>query len=123
MYRYQEPPPPPPPSPSQSSNTLALISLIAGIVSVTGMLVSICVGCVGIFSFLAGIAAAVMGFLSKKQIDQVGGRDGDRKMANYGMILGIVGAVLSIITILIGLLWVGFTAGLDWLLSSHLTLV
>lgn len=103
--------------PPQSSNKLALISLIVGIVSIVGMLASLCVGCVGIFSFLAGIAAAVMGYLSKKQIDERGGRDGDRKMANIGMILGIVGAVLSIITFLIGLLLVGFSAGLDWLLN------
>lgn len=122
MHRFEayEPPPPAPP---QQSNTLALISLIAGIVSIAGMLVSICVGCVGIFSFFIGFAAAVMGYLSKKQIDQAGGRDADRKMANYGMILGIVGAVLSIITFVIGLLVVGFSAGLDWLMGSIRNLV
>ncbi len=64
-----------------------------------------------------------MGYLSKKQIDQAGGRDADRKMANYGMILGIVGGVLSIITVVIGLLLVGFTTGLDWLLSGIAHLV
>ena len=102
--------------PSQSSKKLALISLIVGIVSIVGMLASLCVGCVGIFSFFAGIAAAVMGYLSKMQIDEGAGRDADRKMANYGMILGIVGAVLSIISILIRLLLFGFSLGLDWLL-------
>lgn len=122
MYRHNEPPPPPA-LPPQQSNTLGLISLVAGIISIAGMLASICVGCVGVFSFLAGVAAAVMGYLSKKQIDQAGGRDADRKMANYGMILGIVGGVLSIITVVIGLLLVGFTTGLDWLLSGIAHLV
>lgn len=110
--RYQQPLTP---SPPQQSNTLALISLIAGISSVLLLLLSICTWCLGVIPLLIGSAAAVMGFISKKQIDRSQGMLSGRKMAVAGIILGVAGAVLSLVFMLIGLLVVGFAGFMDFL--------
>lgn len=113
MNRFQthySPPPPP-----QQSNTLALISLIAGISSIALLLLSICTWCLGVIPLLLGLAAAVMGFISKRQIDQSQGLQTGMKMAVTGMILGIVGAVLSLVFMVIGLIVVGFAGVLEFL--------
>lgn len=115
----QQPPPryrqPPPPVPHQQSNTLALISLIAGISSVALLLLSICTWCLGVIPLLIGIGAAVLGVISKRQIDQSQGLQTGRKMAVAGIVLGVVGAVLSLVFMLIGLLVVGFAGFMDFL--------
>ncbi len=113
MYRHNEPPPPP--VPPQQSNTVALISLIAGISSVALLLLSICTWCLGVIPLLIGIGAAVLGVISKRQIDQSQGLQTGRKMAVAGIVLGVVGAVLSLVFMLIGLLVVGFAGFMDFL--------
>ncbi len=107
----------------QKSNTLALISLIAGIISVFALLVNFCVPCVGVPGVLFGIAAAIMGFISKKQIDESQGQQTGRKMAVAGIITGLVGAgvslLWSLITFILSLLGVG-TGLLEGLIESIL---
>lgn len=106
-----EQPEPLQPQPASQSNTLALLSLIAGIISVFALLVNFCVPCVGMPGILFGIAGAVMGYISKKQIDESGGEQTGRKMAQIGMITGIIGAgvslLWSLIRFVLGLLGVG----------------
>lgn len=96
---YNEPPnygtPPPPPGPGmppqpgyggqpQQTSVLGIISLVTGIL--------------GIFCctwFLFSIAATVLGFLAKKEIDE--GKKTGRGMAMAGLILGIVGIVIGVV--------------------------
>lgn len=109
MTEQPEPIQPPPSEtiqtpPPQKSNTLALLSLIAGIISVFALLVNFCVPCVGVPGVLFGIAGAIMGFIARKQIDESNGEQTGRKMAVIGMITGIVGAGVSLLWSLIRLI-------------------
>jgi hypothetical protein len=105
---YQPPPPgyqPPPPGygypqgyaqqPPKNS-TLAVIALVTGILSV----IPCCWGC-GVFS----IAAIVLGVLGKKEIAESNGAKTGASMAQWGLILGIVGIALSV------LYWVLYATG------------
>ncbi len=107
-----ETPPPAQTPPAKQSNTLALLSMIASIISVFALLVNFCVPCVGVPGVLFGIAGAVMGFIARKQIDESDGDQTGRKMAVTGMITGIVGAgvslLWSLITFILSLLGVSF---------------
>lgn len=98
--------------PAKQSNTLALLSLIAGIISMFALLVNFCVPCVAIPGVLFGIAGAVMGFIARKQIDESNGEQTGRKMAVIGMITGIIGAgvslLWSLITFILSLLGISF---------------
>ena len=119
------PPPQTPPAaqapPEKKANTLALISMIAGILSVVALLINFCVPCVGVPGVLFGIAGAIMGFIARKQIDESDGEQTGRQMAVIGLITGIVGAgvslLWSLLRFILGLFGVG--AGLlDGLLNS-----
>lgn len=68
----------------QQTSVMAIISLVTGILSVL---------CCTWFVF--GIAAAVLGFLGKKEIDE--GRKTGRGMAIAGLTLGIVSIVVGIV--------------------------
>ena len=95
------------PAPKGKTNTLAILSLIAGILGVILMLLGFCIPCTNIISFLFGIAGAVMGFIAKKKIDDSMGVEGGRGMAITGLIMGIAVVVLSIIIFIVGLILVG----------------
>lgn len=94
---YGTPPPPPPggyggqpyggqPNGGQPQQTsvMAIISLVTGILGIL---------CCTWFVF--SIAAAVLGFLGKKEIDQ--GKKTGKGLAMAGLILGIAGIVLGVI--------------------------
>lgn len=81
--------PPAPTAGGQPQNTLGLISLIVGIISIP-------LGCCGA-GLLFGGAAAVMGYLGKQKAAQGLATNGGQAQA--GFITGIVGAGLSLIWI------------------------
>lgn len=96
---YSEPPPPPPqygaPQPPyggvpQKTNGKATWSLVLGLVSV------LC-GC----SLLAGIPAIILGNMARKEIDA--GQGTGRGMATAGLVLGIIGVILSVLWIILAL--------------------
>jgi hypothetical protein len=116
------PPPPPPPPPSSGgyvppppvgytpgpagyagkrNDGLAIASLIVGIISI------VCSpACLGV---LAGPAAAIMGFISRQRIASSGGTVGGGGMALAGLILGVIGFLLSAGAVLF---WIyGFSHG------------
>jgi hypothetical protein len=64
------------PTATQQSNGLAIASLVLGIVWLSG---------------LGSILAVIFGFVSRKQIDQSGGRQSGRGMSTAGIILGFIG--------------------------------
>jgi hypothetical protein len=101
---YGAPPPPPPPPPPgygapggypgakpAGTNILAIISLVAGIVSI--VLVCCYIG------FVAGPAAIVTGFIARKQIDETG--QGGKGMATAGLITGIIGFAITVIFVIL----------------------
>ena len=68
---------------------LAIASMICGIVGVACFFI-----CLGV---ILGPAAAIMGFVSRQRIASSGGMLGGGGMAMAGLILGIVGFVVSVI--------------------------
>lgn len=95
--------PPPPGAPGQpqdtSGNIFGILSLVFGIVSI----VICCLYGVGI---LSGAAAIILGIQGKNKADA--GTANNKTLANVGFILGIIGAVLSLIyLILILVAWHG----------------
>ena len=86
--------------PVRQTNTLAIISLVSGILGCT------------LFPFLGSIAAVIFGHMARKQIRQAPGQwDGDG-FALTGLILGWVALVLWVLGIV---LFVLFFGGLAWL--------
>lgn len=63
---------------------MAIISLVTGILSI------ICCG-----SFIFGIAALILGFLGRKEINESDGAKKGAGLAMAGLILGAVGVVFS----------------------------
>ena len=88
-------------APGQTS-TLAIISLIAGILAVF-CLILLCVPCLRILAILFGLAAAIMGFISLRQIKNAEGALTGRGMAIAGLITGLVSLISVAILILIGI--------------------
>ena len=91
------PPPPPPPGYGQQppqgygqqppkTSGMAITSLVLGILGI------VCCGC-GLFS----IAAAVLGYLGKKEIAESNGTKAGAGMAQAGFILGLVGIAISVL--------------------------
>lgn len=93
---YGEGGPPPPPGqpvwgyqgPPQTS-TMAILSMVAGIVSIVGS--CLCCG-VGV----AGIAAIVLGILGQREIRQSNGAKSGSGMAIAGIVTGVIGLLLTI---------------------------
>ena len=82
--------PPTPPVVEQKNNTLAIVSLVLGILSVIGCL------CV------AGLPAVICGHMARKQIAQ--GQGGGAGLAKVGLILGYIGIALTLVAVLLALL-------------------
>jgi hypothetical protein len=70
----------------QSTSVMAIISLVTGILSI------ICCG-----SFIFGIAAVILGFLGRKEINESNGAKKGAGMAMAGLILGAVGIAVSLL--------------------------
>lgn len=99
------PPPPPmgaggPEGPDKSGNVFGIIALIAGIVSI--------VVCCIYAGFWGGIPAIILGVIGRKKADN--GQATNRSMATVGLILGIVGLVLTIALIIVGIV----ASNSDW---------
>jgi hypothetical protein len=89
-------PPPPPPyqgggEPDTSGNVLNLLAMIAGIVSIV-----ICCFYAGIW---AGVPAIVLGILGRKKADN--GQASNKTMGTVGLILGIIGAAIFVVQIIL----------------------
>lgn len=87
-------------------NTGASVAFVLGLASV-GLAVAYCIPIVGIFACvqpLVGIAAIIVGSVTRRDIQARGGPESDRKRAQQGMILGIVGTVLFFALLVLGVL-------------------
>ena len=92
--------------PGAKSSPLAIISLIAGILSVLLVLTSCCILPIlsSSFGLVLGILALILGLVAKKKIKEEGGLPSQSKMASAGFILGIVGIVLGVIGLAVGII-------------------
>lgn len=94
----QNTPLPPPPSGVAGENkTLALVSLVLGILSI--------LPCCG---FLAGIPAIIVGFMAKSKAENMPQEYGGRGLALGGIIAGVIGTIFSIILGILQLLFGAF---------------
>ena len=82
--------------PASTNSTKSVVALILGILSLT---------CCG---FLSGIPAIVIGRSELKEIEQGKVPESNRTMAKVGMILGIVGSVLSCLGTLVYVALIAF---------------
>jgi hypothetical protein len=86
--------------PVRQTNTLAVISLVAGILGWT------------LLPFLGSLVAIVTGHMARKEIRQNPAQDGD-SMAVIGLVLGwlvVIGTILAILAFVLffgGLAWLG----------------
>jgi hypothetical protein len=99
MSDYGSPPPPPPPPPSGGPGAVdhpkGMTILILGILSL------VCCSPLG-------IAAWLMGNSALKEIDAQPGRYANRQIVQIGRILGIIGTVILVLTVI----WFLFLGGL-----------
>ena len=89
--------------PTRQNNSLALISMICGI---AGLVLMFFCG----FGFLPAVAAVIMGFVGRSQINQSGGMQGGSGMALTGIITGGVAVALSVIIFIVFLIGGVFSA-------------
>jgi len=85
-------PAPAPQAAAPASNTMALVSLIAGIVGLT------------IFPLIGSVVAVITGPMARKEIAASAGAQGGDGMARAGIILGWVGIGISVLGVCIACL-------------------
>ena len=91
----------PPPTPQQNSS-MALISLIAGILGLT------------LVPTLGSIAALILGYMARNQIRDSGGVLGGEGQAKAGIILGWIGVGLAVVGVCLAVAIFGGSMGLGF---------
>lgn len=84
------------PAPSTQNNTLGLVSLILGIVSIP-------LACCFFLGLPLGLGAAVLGYLGKQKAEQ--GQASNRGQALAGLICGVVGAGIAVLLIILNVVF------------------
>jgi hypothetical protein len=102
--------PPPSPAPSPATSTLAVVSLVAGIVSWLLM------------PFVAGLAAIVCGHMARGEIKRSNGALEGDGLAIAGLVLGWINVVLCVLAVVAVIVFFGGLAVLLGVLgmSGHL---
>jgi len=92
--------------PSNKSNSLAMIGMILGIISLAMILMSCCVIplLTSILGTFLGVAALIMGVVAKKQIRDQGIAPSQMKIANAAFIIGLIGTILGFFSIIIAII-------------------
>ena len=90
------------PLPNAQTSTMAIISLIAGILAVICTIL-FCLPCTLIFAFIFSLIAAILGFISLNQIKKSEGTLTGRGLAIAGLIAGLVSLVGAIVLSIIGI--------------------
>ena len=99
------------PIPQGETNTMAIVSLIAGIVAVISLIGSFCLPCTIIIGVIAGAIGAITGFISKKQITESAGGQTGNGLAVGGIITSLIGGVGSILSFILTLAITGLIFG------------
>ncbi|MCX7924699.1 MAG: hypothetical protein N2554_02685 [Fimbriimonadales bacterium] len=83
----------------QSTNTMAIASLVLGIVAIVTLLsAGVFWGCLPI-PLICGILAWILGKNAISQVDAGLGNPSDRGMATAGYVMGLIAVVLSVIAL------------------------
>lgn len=72
------------PAPDKPTNTMAVISLISGILGLT------------VFPFIGSIIALIVGYMSRKEIRESNGAQGGDGIATAGLVMGWIGVGLGV---------------------------
>ena len=72
------------------TNTLAIVSLILGIISVPAL------GCFGCGGLVFGVAAFITGLVARRRIAESQGAETGKGLALVGIILGAIGALVGL---------------------------
>ncbi len=99
----------PAPMPQAKTNTMAIISLIAGILGVLALLSSLCLPCTLFISLITGPLGAILGFLGKKRINESQGAETGQGMAIAGIVTGLVAAGGTILAFILYLFIFGIS--------------
>lgn len=105
MNNYQEP------VKQGQTNTPAVISLIAGILSLVTLLLALCMPCLLLISLIIGMVGTILGFVAKKKIDESQGTQSGRGLAVAGLVTNLIGGIGSIVIIIIYVVIIGISAG------------
>jgi hypothetical protein len=101
--------------PDQPTNTMAVISLISGIVGLT------------ILPIVGSIIALILGYMARKEIRESGGSQGGDGFATAGLVMGWIGVGLALCACLAFVAFFVFTFAITgvaiWEMGSLLTFV
>ncbi len=97
--------------PKGTTSAMAIISLIAGILSILALLAGFCLPCLAIFSLILGPLAAILGFIGRKKITESNGSRSGNGLAIGGIVSGLIGTVGAVVAIILLILGVGLIAG------------
>ena len=112
----QSPQPYPSPSMAPPSSTMAIISLVAGILGLT------------LFPVIGSIVAVILGHMAKGEIARSSGTMGGDGLATFGLVLGYIGIGLTVLgmcvfgTLFVVPICLGFFAALSEPHSSSMLL-
>ena len=87
-----------------NTNTLAIISLVTGILGILTTCPTFFVPFVGLCSGVLSAGALITGFISKNQITHQSGNEQGKGMAVAGIVLGLVNLIIICVLVVIGIL-------------------
>lgn len=93
--------------PQGQTNTLAIISLIAGIIGAVTLLAALCVPFFLFFSMIVGFIGVLLGAIAKKRIDESHGMQFGRGLAIAGLVTGLISGIISLVLIIIYIVTIG----------------
>jgi len=90
----------------EKTNPLAVIALVLAIIGLVNALVIICLSSLlgSITAFVFSIAGFILSLVAKSKIKAESGASSQLKLANAAMIIGIIGGVLSLISLAIAII-------------------
>lgn len=109
--------------PQGTTNAMAIISLIAGILSILALLAGFCLPCLAIFSLILGPLAAILGFIGKKKIADSAGEQTGRGLAIGGIVTGLVGTAGALVAALLLIAGVGLIAGTGMMYPNFMNFI
>ena len=108
--------------PQGKTNTMAIISLIAGILGLVTLLLALCIPCLLLISMIFGLVGTILGFMAKKRIDESQDLQTGRGLAVGGLVTGLISGIGSIVIIIIYIAIAVLTTGagaLDAILEGY----
>lgn len=93
------------------TNTLAILSLVSGTLSIFSLPAYFCMPCLTVLGVIFGALGIILATVSKKKIRESQGSEIGSRLATGGLVMGLVGSIVSLIALIITLLTVGLILG------------